>query len=134
MNVEQTLQCEISPHHGILLTLISYDRDFLLQFMAVCKEKPDSLPPLDSIGLEPVDQTFPMTRGGSHSRRSSSAAMPPPSRQASVGLGISGFNNKPSSVTSFEGWELNGGSGAVVPRKAHVSRSLARTGRRAASG
>ncbi|KAI0696675.1 hypothetical protein C8T65DRAFT_583280 [Cerioporus squamosus] len=69
-----------------------YDRDFLLQFMAVCKEKPDSLPPLDAIGLEPVDQSFPMSRGGSHGRRSSSTAMPPPSRQASVGLGISGFN------------------------------------------
>ena len=60
--------------------------------MAVCKEKPDSLPPLDAIGLEPVDQSFAMTRGGSHGRRSSSTAMPPPSRQASVGLGISGFN------------------------------------------
>ncbi|KAI0669667.1 hypothetical protein C8Q78DRAFT_1041469 [Trametes maxima] len=78
-----------------------YDRDFLLQFMAVCKEKPDSLPPLDAIGLEPADQSFAITRGGSHGpRRSSSTAMPPPSsttpRQASVGLGISGFN-KPSS-------------------------------------
>ncbi|KAI0776258.1 hypothetical protein BD413DRAFT_470231 [Trametes elegans] len=72
-----------------------YDRDFLLQFMAVCKEKPDSLPPLDAIGLEPVDQSFALTRGGSHGRRASSTAMPPPSsttpRQASVGLGISGF-------------------------------------------
>ncbi|KAI0653525.1 hypothetical protein C8Q70DRAFT_1110231 [Cubamyces menziesii] len=74
-----------------------YDRDFLMQFMAVCKEKPDSLPPLDAIGLEPVD-SYAMTRGGSHGhgRRSSSVAMPPPSsttpRQASVGLGISGFS------------------------------------------
>lgn len=72
-----------------------YDRDFLLQFMAICKEKPDSLPPLDAIGLEPADQSFPMSRGGS-GRRSSTAAMPPPastiSRQASVGLGISGYN------------------------------------------
>ncbi|KAI0368980.1 hypothetical protein BV20DRAFT_997562 [Pilatotrama ljubarskyi] len=78
-----------------------YDRDFLLQFMAVCKEKPDSLPPLDAIGLEPVDQSFPMTRGGSHGRTRSSA-MPPPSstvRHASVGLGISGFN-KPN-LNSF---------------------------------
>ncbi|KAI1796808.1 eukaryotic translation initiation factor 4G1, eIF4E-binding domain-containing protein, partial [Ganoderma leucocontextum] len=33
-----------------------YDRDFLLQFMAVCKEKPDSLPPLDVISLEPMEQ------------------------------------------------------------------------------
>ncbi|KAI9509556.1 eukaryotic translation initiation factor 4G1, eIF4E-binding domain-containing protein, partial [Russula earlei] len=29
-----------------------YDRDFLLQFMNICKEEPDNLPPLDVIGLE----------------------------------------------------------------------------------
>ncbi|KZP10374.1 hypothetical protein FIBSPDRAFT_1051378 [Athelia psychrophila] len=33
-----------------------YDRDFLLQFMSICKEKPDQLLPLDAVGLEPVDQ------------------------------------------------------------------------------
>ncbi|KAH9944590.1 ARM repeat-containing protein [Amylocystis lapponica] len=75
-----------------------YDRDFLLQFMAICKEKPDSLPPLDAIGLEPSDQSYAMSRGGS-GRRTSSASMPPPpstaARQA-VGLGISGFQ-KPTS-------------------------------------
>lgn len=66
--------------------------------MAICKEKPDSLPPLDAIGLEPSDQSYPMSRGGS-GRRTSSAGMPPPpstaARQA-VGLGISGFQ-KPTS-------------------------------------
>ncbi|TBU30206.1 hypothetical protein BD311DRAFT_754942 [Dichomitus squalens] len=78
-----------------------YDRDFLLQFMAVCKEKPDFPHPLDTlaIGLEPVDQSLALTRVGSHPRRSSSTAIPPPSRQASVGLGISGFNK--SSVNPF---------------------------------
>ncbi|KAI0308591.1 eukaryotic translation initiation factor 4G1, eIF4E-binding domain-containing protein, partial [Amylostereum chailletii] len=33
-----------------------YDRYFLLQFMSICKEKPDNLVPLDAIGLEPSDQ------------------------------------------------------------------------------
>ncbi|TDL23009.1 hypothetical protein BD410DRAFT_721875, partial [Rickenella mellea] len=33
-----------------------YDRDFLLQFMKVCTEKPDKLPPLDAIGLKHADQ------------------------------------------------------------------------------
>lgn len=63
-----------------------------MQFMSVCKEKPDSLPPLDAIGLEPADQTYPMSRGGS-GRRQASVSMGPPSstapRQASHGLGIS---------------------------------------------
>ena len=31
----------------------SYDRDFLLQFMNICNEKPDNLPPLGDLGLEP---------------------------------------------------------------------------------
>ncbi|CAE6458874.1 unnamed protein product [Rhizoctonia solani] len=30
-----------------------YDREFLLRFMGVCRERPDSLPALDIIGLEP---------------------------------------------------------------------------------
>ncbi|KAG8720850.1 hypothetical protein FRC09_008886 [Ceratobasidium sp. 395] len=33
-----------------------YDRDFLLQFMDVCKERPDTFVPLDTIGLEPSKQ------------------------------------------------------------------------------
>ncbi|KLO17689.1 hypothetical protein SCHPADRAFT_156858 [Schizopora paradoxa] len=63
-----------------------YDRDFLLQFMKVCVEKPDNLPNLEAIGLEPVDQNA-MTRGGSGRR---GGAMGPPSttRSASIGLGI----------------------------------------------
>ncbi len=60
--------------------------------MAICKEKPDSLPPLDAIGLEPSDQNYPITRGGS-GRRQNSVSMGPPSsnapRQALHGLGIS---------------------------------------------
>ncbi|KZV97854.1 eukaryotic initiation factor 4f subunit eIF4g, eIF4e-binding domain-containing protein, partial [Exidia glandulosa HHB12029] len=31
-----------------------YDRDFLMQFMEVCKEKPDHLPPPETLGLEPI--------------------------------------------------------------------------------
>ena len=81
--------------------IISYDRDFLMQFMSICKEKPDNLPPLEAIGLEPSDQVHNITRGGS-GRRPISNMGPPSStipRQASVGLGInvpqSGF--KPGS-------------------------------------
>ena len=65
--------------------------------MAICKEKPDSLPPLDAIGLEPSDQHFTMSRGGSGRRQPSMSGMPPPSsaaRQGGVGLGISGFGKQ----------------------------------------
>ncbi|KAI8970822.1 hypothetical protein BD414DRAFT_501765 [Trametes punicea] len=117
-----------------------YDRDFLLQFMAICKEKPDSLPPLDAIGLEPVDQSFAMTRGGSHGRRSSSATMPPPSsttpRQASVGLGISGFN-KPNvnpftmgqfSAASNRSTSMSGPAGMPFGRPSPMVRSSSQGG------
>ncbi|TFK50969.1 ARM repeat-containing protein [Heliocybe sulcata] len=60
--------------------------------MSICKEKPDHLPPLDAIGIEPASDHY-MSRGGSQ-RGSRSAAMSTPpalSRQASVGLGISSF-------------------------------------------
>ncbi|KAF8634712.1 hypothetical protein AX17_004122 [Amanita inopinata Kibby_2008] len=65
-----------------------YDRDFLLQFMSICKEKPESLPPLDAIGLEPVDQLM-LTRGGSGRHRQISGTSVP-SRQASIAGGIPG--------------------------------------------
>ncbi|KDQ50870.1 hypothetical protein JAAARDRAFT_41657 [Jaapia argillacea MUCL 33604] len=73
-----------------------YDREFLLQFMSICKEKPDHLPPLDAIGLEPVDQSqFTMSRGGSGRRQASGAMGPPPmARQASIGLGLAGSFGK----------------------------------------
>lgn len=59
--------------------------------MSVCKEKPDQLPPLDAIGLEPVDQ-FSMSRGGSGRHRTSSTQMGPPGQRSdSIGLGIGNF-------------------------------------------
>ena len=74
----------VSLQH-LLTRSIRYDREFLLQFMAVCTEKPDV--PLDVIGLEAIgDQPqYQMSRGGSGRHRTTSTAMPPPiSRQASM--------------------------------------------------
>ncbi|KZP10393.1 hypothetical protein FIBSPDRAFT_938086 [Athelia psychrophila] len=72
-----------------------YDRDFLLQFMSICKEKPDQLPPLDAIGLEPVDQ-LSMSRGESGRHRTTSMQMGPPGPRAgfigSIGLGIDHYD------------------------------------------
>jgi translation initiation factor 4G len=88
-----------------------YDRDFLLQFMSICREKPDMLPPLDAIGLEPSDQTFAMhrTHSGRHRQPSS---QPPTPRQPSVGLGFntSGGFGKPSAIGNFT---FSGGSGKM---------------------
>jgi translation initiation factor 4G len=67
-----------------------------MQFMSICKEKPDMLPPLDAIGLEPVDPSnFSMQRGGS-GRRASTMSRPDMNRQPSVGLGINAPFNRPT--------------------------------------
>ncbi|PBK86881.1 hypothetical protein ARMGADRAFT_939606, partial [Armillaria gallica] len=101
-----------------------YDRDFLLQFMSICKEKPESLPALDAIGIEPSDQNnYPMSHGGSGRHRQGSGAVPP-QRQNSTSLGFnpgSSFGKGGSSstfsmggmgkfATSIGGSKLNPGS------------------------
>ena len=53
--------------------------------MSFCKERPATLPPLDAIGLEPVDHTHAKPRGGLGHRPSGAVA---PSRQAPIGLGF----------------------------------------------
>lgn len=73
----------------LLICKIRYDREFLLQFMTICIEKPESLPALDAIGLEPVtnESSIPSnrTRGGPRNN------MPPPSigLKGSLSLGNS---------------------------------------------
>jgi translation initiation factor 4G len=58
--------------------------------MNVCKEKPDNLPPLDVIGLEPTDTSHTMSRGGSGRNRATSSMSLPvnPRGAASIGLGF----------------------------------------------
>jgi Eukaryotic translation initiation factor 4G1 len=64
------------PNHSCScnLCLIScrYDRDFLMQFMQPCKEKPPNLPPLDILGIEPCGSD--VLRYGSWWFRTSSPA------------------------------------------------------------
>ncbi|PBK74050.1 hypothetical protein ARMSODRAFT_569249 [Armillaria solidipes] len=70
--------------------------------MSICKEKPESLPALDAIGLEPSDQiNYPMSRGGPGRHRQGSGAVPP-QRQNSTSLGFnpgSSFDKGGSSST-----------------------------------
>ncbi|KIM87547.1 hypothetical protein PILCRDRAFT_815094 [Piloderma croceum F 1598] len=76
-----------------------YDRDFLLQFMSICKEKPDMLPPLDIIGLEPSYPSHTMSHNeiGRRSAFAMTSSNPP---QASIGLGIGSFG-KPGAQNPF---------------------------------
>ncbi len=58
-----------------------YDRDFLMQFMNVYKEKPKDLPPLGQIGMEPA-------RGGPNRRASGIGGGAAMGRGGAAGLGI----------------------------------------------
>jgi translation initiation factor 4G len=80
-----------------------YDRDFLMQFMDICKEKPLTLSPLDVLGIAPIDpSSCAMVRGGHGRHRNPSTAMAPTAnRQSSVGLGICGFQ-RPSDESPFQ--------------------------------
>jgi translation initiation factor 4G len=71
-----------------------YDRNFLMQFMDRCKDKPDSLPPLEEIGLEAESSSGFGNR--SSGRGGSRSSMGGSSRGASTGLGIGGIGNRPA--------------------------------------
>ncbi|EJD40409.1 hypothetical protein AURDEDRAFT_115891 [Auricularia subglabra TFB-10046 SS5] len=108
-----------------------YDRDFLMQFMEVCKEKPDQLPPVEALGIEPI---------GAPDSRSRRSNMPPPmSRQNSThGLGFSaggpgsGFKNPMGSFNTggSRPSSISGGpsSGVNFPRGAPMARTPSQTG------
>ena len=83
-----------------------YDRDFLMQFMVLCMEKPDRLPPLEEIGLE-ADSSSGFGKRGGGGRPSSGGGHP------RNGLGISGGRGG-SSMGSFG--TGNFGSGQNIGR------------------
>ncbi|KAG6850865.1 hypothetical protein H0H93_007483 [Arthromyces matolae] len=90
---------EISYPEGIESPqeLHRYTREFMLQFVNICKEKPEGLPDYIAVGSEPnssIGQDMhPISRSGSHHQRKGSTAQP--TRQGSLGLGISGVKAAP---------------------------------------
>ncbi|KAK7472405.1 hypothetical protein VKT23_000519 [Stygiomarasmius scandens] len=77
-----------------------YDREFLLQFMSICKEKPDTLPLLDAIGMEPADQSpFSMGHGGSGSGMRRQASGFAKGRPISVSSSMQFTPNRPDQLT-----------------------------------
>ncbi|KAG8988055.1 hypothetical protein FRB90_002993, partial [Tulasnella sp. 427] len=86
-----------------------YDRDFLLQFMQVCKDKPDNLSSLDALGIErgaggDEPPAFGMPNRPSRTRMGS-LGPPPGARSASVnmGLGLTGFHGAKGGNAPFVG-------------------------------
>ncbi|KAG8906786.1 hypothetical protein FRC01_007896 [Tulasnella sp. 417] len=77
-----------------------YDRDFLLQFMEICKIKPDNLSSLDALGIQcdaGGDSGPPYSSlGRSRETHVNSTSQPQPGQSSSVnlGIGLSGFGGK----------------------------------------
>lgn len=72
-----------------------YERDFLMQFMKICKEKPDSLPPLEEIGLE-ADSSSGFGSGRRPPRTSGG-----PGGRPMGGMGLMGSGRSPSAMGAF---------------------------------
>ncbi|KAG8901878.1 hypothetical protein FRB99_005018, partial [Tulasnella sp. 403] len=96
-----------------------YDRDFLLQFMSICKDKPDNLPPLDALGIEREENGGSQFGSTGRSNRRPMSNMGPPSstRSASIGLGL---NNMPFSGPG-KGNPFTGGMGAFQTARSTTS-------------
>ncbi|EKD00153.1 eukaryotic initiation factor 4F subunit [Trichosporon asahii var. asahii CBS 8904] len=89
-----------------------YDRDFLMQFMEVCKDKPDSLPNLEEIGLEADTSS-----GFGQSRRGNRGPMGSSSRTA-PGLGMPMGSGRPFTGNPMGSFGYSGrqGSSGGMPR------------------
>ena len=97
--------------------------------MNICKEKPEHLPPLDVIGLEPSETSHTMSRGGSgRSRTSSSMSMPGSVRSASIGLGIaSGLMGKSAAGIGFQMGQFSTSAGKMSSEERYLAATAGRS-------
>ena len=101
-----------------------YDREFLLQFMAVCQEKPEQLPNLESIGMLDAGSDANARPGFAGGRRAPS--MGPPAVPNRAGAPAAGFGSRNSSMGQFSGGMGNfGGSAAGLSSEDRFKASLA---------
>ncbi|GAA6010225.1 hypothetical protein JCM10207_005675 [Rhodosporidiobolus poonsookiae] len=100
-----------------------YDRDFLLQFMAVCRAKPDSLPNLADIGMVDDGSLARGPSGSGFPRRGGNMGPPSvPSRSGSMQFG------RTPSTGGFGGMGNFGqGSGAGMTSEQRFAASLSRS-------
>ena len=96
--------------------------------MNTCKEKPDNLPPLDVIGLEPTDTSHTMSRGGSgRNRDSTSLSMSPNTRSASIGLGFIPGSMGKSGGSGFQMGRFSTSAGKMSSEERFLAASTGRS-------
>ncbi|KDE02369.1 hypothetical protein MVLG_07071 [Microbotryum lychnidis-dioicae p1A1 Lamole] len=109
-----------------------YDREFLLQFMNVCTEKPEALPNLEAIGMMDAGAEAGSSRGnfGAGNRR---AAMAPPAVPGRGAGPAGGFGTRSASVGGVGAGFGSMGSFGQAPLGTSEAR-FAQSSMRAASG
>jgi translation initiation factor 4G len=94
--------------------------------MNICKEKPDNLPPLDVIGLEPSDTSHTMSRGGSGRNRASNS-MTIPARSASIGLGFLPASMGKNAGTGFQMGQFSTSASKMSSEERFLASSTSRS-------
>ncbi|SCV68090.1 BQ2448_211 [Microbotryum intermedium] len=109
-----------------------YDREFLMQFMNVCTEKPESLPNLEAIGMVDAGAEAGSSRGnfGAGNRR---AAMGPPAVPGRSAGPAAGFGTRSASAGGVGAGFGSMGSFGQAPLGTSEAR-FAQSSMRAASG
>ncbi|KAG8970747.1 hypothetical protein FRC05_011698 [Tulasnella sp. 425] len=108
-----------------------YDRDFLLQFMVICKDKPDSLSSLDALGIERGaggdDANGPSFGSTGRNQGRRMGTMGPPARNRSKFI-----RNIPMSIGPSSQGDVGdvGGPNAVPPRPRKANRTRSQRGRK----
>lgn len=109
-----------------------YDREFLMQFMAVCQEKPDQLPNLEAIGMLDAGSDANARPGFAGGRRV--ASMGPPAVPSRGGAPAAGFGSRTPSLGQFSGGMGNFGGGAGLSSEDRFKASLAGGSRSSSAG
>lgn len=107
-----------------------YDREFLMQFMQVCTEKPDALPNLESIGMVDAGAEAGSSRGAFGAGQRRSSAMGPPAVPSRSGSMTGGFGQRSTSgggVGGAFGGMGTFGQGALGTSEARFAASLGRS-------
>lgn len=108
-----------------------YDRDFLMQFMAVCQEKPEQLPNLEAIGMLDAGSDANARPGFAGGRRAPS--MGPPAVPNRAGGAVAGNFGRTASMGQFGGGMGNFG-GAGMSSEDRFKASLAGGSRSSSAG
>ncbi|KAF9405792.1 hypothetical protein BGZ94_003379, partial [Podila epigama] len=129
-----------SPSNADSLGKFRYNRDFLMQFMDVCTDKPESLPSLEALGMDENDRRSQSSGGSQRGPRS--GPIPNGGRKPTQPMGSFNLGNRPNMMGSpmgartmsneFQSPRMNRSpsDNQFLPRNNHLSRPPSQRGSR----